>query len=77
MKKIILSLVPVLFLICHSEAQVKDTAILDSNHIEKIRKMPMDTIHHKPPVNPVSPPDQKDPNEDEPIRIAPSGIKDE
>lgn len=34
----------------------KDTVKLDSTQVEKIKKMPMDTVGHKMPVVPVTPP---------------------
>lgn len=60
------------FLAFVANAQVKkDTVNPDSTHLEKIRKMPMDTLHHKTPVKPVPPEEQKDKKEDQPI-TAPS-----
>lgn len=63
----------VFFLALTANAQVieKDTVKPDSTHLEKIRKMPMDTLHQKMPVKPVLPEEQKDKKEDQPI-TAPS-----
>jgi hypothetical protein len=65
------------FLSFSLKAQVKgkDTVQVDSTHQEKIRKMPMDTIHHKTPVKPVLPEQQRDRKNEEPI-LTPSGKKD-
>ncbi|MCE3279032.1 MAG: hypothetical protein K0S44_1223 [Bacteroidetes bacterium] len=55
----------------------KDTVQVDSTHLEKIKKMPMDSIHHKTPIKPVLPEEQRDDKERkdlEPI-ISPSGKK--
>jgi len=59
MKKIIV-ICAVLFFTCSLNAQVKkDTVKLDSSQIEKIKKMPMDTIHNKMPTKPVLPEEQR------------------
>lgn len=74
MKKVIVSILSMCFMPLITNAQVieKDTVKPDSTHLEKIRKMPMDTIHHKTPVKPVLPEEQKNnKKEDEPI-TAPS-----
>lgn len=55
----------------------RDTVKIDSTHLEKIQKMPMDSIHHKTPIKPVLPEEQRDDKERkdlEPI-ISPSGKK--
>jgi len=36
----------------------KDTVKVDSSHVERIKKMPMDTALHNMPVVPVTPPEQ-------------------
>ncbi len=68
----------VIFLFCiHSgNAQINklDTVYTDSTHMEKIKKMPMDTIHHNIPIKPVLPEEQKDKRRDQPI-MTPSGKK--
>lgn len=44
-------------------AQVKkDTVKVDSTQMEKIKKMPMDTVFHKMPIKPVLPEEQKHDN---------------
>lgn len=50
----------IVFFTCSLNAQVKkDTMKLDSSQIEKIKKMPMDTIHYKMPTKPVLPEEQR------------------
>jgi hypothetical protein len=78
MKKIILSIASVMFFTCALKAQNKnkDTVMIDSTQLEKIEKMPMDTIHHKMPVDPVLPEEQKDDHDkEEPITVSPSFYK--
>ncbi|HEX8515465.1 MAG TPA: hypothetical protein VF868_04640 [Bacteroidia bacterium] len=54
MKKMILS-ITLVAAFYNLEAQVKgkDTVKPDSTHLEKIKKMPMDTMDHQTPVKPV------------------------
>jgi hypothetical protein len=58
MKKLVLSVTAAL-IVSISQAQInkKDTVIPDTNQVEKIRKMPMDTMHHHMPVAPLAPKD--------------------
>ncbi|MCW3072526.1 MAG: hypothetical protein JWO44_2416 [Bacteroidetes bacterium] len=78
MKKRIISMLALLLMAAGMNAQEnrKDTVKTDSTHMEKIRKMPMDTTHYKTPVKPVLPEEQKDKDKDkeQPI-IAPSDKK--
>jgi hypothetical protein len=75
MKKQVIASLSALLLTAGINAQErKDTVKTDSMHQEKIKKMPMDTVHHKTPVKPVLPEEQKekkDKDKQQPI-IAPS-----
>ena len=42
--------------VCNAQTK-KDTVMLDSTQVEKIRKMPMDSTHEKMPVAPLYPKD--------------------
>lgn len=54
MKKIILVISGVLILnFSHAQVNEKDTVMLDSTHVEKINKMPMDSAIHTMPVAPL------------------------
>jgi hypothetical protein len=70
-----------LFFLCFAgdaQENKKDTVLTDSTHIEKIKKMPMDTVHpHTMPVKPVLPEEQRDKrrNSNEPITPSGSGNK--
>lgn len=59
---------------CNAQENKKDTMFTDSTHMEKIKKMPMDTMHHSIPVKPVLPEEQKDKKGSQPIH-APSDKK--
>ena len=76
MKKQLISLLVLLLTAAGMNAQEnrKDTVKTDSTHLEKIRKMPMDTTHYKTPVKPVLPEEEKDKTKEQPI-IAPSDKK--
>lgn len=41
--------------VCKAQTYKKDTIMVDTTQMEKIRKMPMDTIQHKMPVKPLIP----------------------
>jgi hypothetical protein len=57
MKKIILIIFALVWLrVCNAQTK-KDTVVLDSTQVEKIRKMPMDSTHEKMPTAPLSPKD--------------------
>ena len=60
MKKLIV-VISALFVVSLCNAQStpapKDTVQLDSTQVEKILKMPMDTLHHTKPVVPLPPKD--------------------
>jgi hypothetical protein len=80
MKKAVISF-SFIFFVLSVEAQEKinrkDTVQVDSTHLEKIKKMPMDSLHHKTPIKPVLPEEHHDDKERkdlEPI-ISPSGKK--
>jgi hypothetical protein len=60
MKKKLISCAGLILFAMGLHAQVKDTVKPDSTHLEKIRKMPMDTVPHNTPVKPVLPEEQKD-----------------
>lgn len=67
MKNTLLSLFIIYTLSASAQAGKKDTVKLDSTQIEKIKKMPEDTVPHKTPVIPLTPP--KNPkNKETPIR---------
>ncbi|MCW3103772.1 MAG: hypothetical protein JWO09_2212 [Bacteroidetes bacterium] len=74
MKKQVMSVLAMLLMAAGANAQEnkKDTVKTDSTHMEKIRKMPMDTTHYKTPVKPVLPEEEKNKSKEQPI-IAPSG----
>ena len=58
-KEIMRTFIISLLLICSLSVPAqsrKDTVKLDSTQVEKIKKMPMDTVGHKMPVMPVTPP---------------------
>ncbi|MDF2438365.1 MAG: hypothetical protein K0Q95_2741 [Bacteroidota bacterium] len=57
-----------------AQVNKKDTVFTDSTHIEKIKKMPMDTVQpHTMPVKPVLPEQQKDKKRNSNDPITPSG----
>ncbi|HKR04602.1 MAG TPA: hypothetical protein VJY62_08185 [Bacteroidia bacterium] len=58
MKKLILSIAAAL-IVSISQAQInkKDTVMPDTNQVEKIHKMPMDTMPHNRPAVPLTPKD--------------------
>ncbi|MEO8147536.1 MAG: hypothetical protein ABI723_07865 [Bacteroidia bacterium] len=59
MKKLIVAIsVTCVVSLCNAQTPVnKDTIKLDSAQIEKISKMPMDSMHHTMPIYPKSPKD--------------------
>lgn len=59
MKKLIVICL-ISFIACTIDAQVKKESVpLDTSQIEKIKKMPMDTVYNKMPTKPVLPEEQK------------------
>jgi hypothetical protein len=48
----------------------RDTVKLDSTQVEKIRKMPMDTMIHTMPVVPLTPPKNSKNKKDNPIHLS-------
>jgi hypothetical protein len=78
MKTTLLSILAVgLSLNLMAQGAGKDTVKPDSTQLEKIKKMPMDTIHHKTPVKPVPQEKKKEGGKDESPILTPSGRKDQ
>ena len=73
MKKIILSVFAAFMInVSHAQVNKKDTVMLDSTQVEKIQKMPMDSMHHNMPIAPLKDtimyrksPDDADPKKSE------------
>lgn len=67
MKYVMILLLAGMFSIKASAQVGKDTVKTDSLHMEKIKKMPMDTMHHKTPVKPILREEQRDKRKEDPI----------
>ena len=68
MKKLMLMMAGLLPVLLSAQVNKRDTVRMDTANIEKIKKVPMDTVPSKMPVQPLPPPnDSKNPKKKQPV----------